>query len=197
MDVRQAQGRNHQAESGSQGPSRSIHPEPRPNAGHKSRVWSCNEWDQLEEVIVTARKRQESILNVPVVETAIPRQQLQRFQVQDLKDISTMVPGLMLGDNVLSIGTQVSLHTAFTYLRAKDTTTDLPPNIEGGTPAPDAFINLRWTSANGRAASPATARSSWAATAPCGRRRPWAGRVCPATSARGLTPVPPCRCRSS
>ena len=52
MEVRQAQGRSHQAESGPQGPSRSIHPEPRPNAGHKPRVWSCNEWDPLEEVIV-------------------------------------------------------------------------------------------------------------------------------------------------
>jgi len=48
------------------------------------------------------------------------------------------------------LGTNVSLHTAFTYLRARDTTTDLPPNIEGGTPAPDAFITLRWTSSNGR-----------------------------------------------
>jgi hemoglobin/transferrin/lactoferrin receptor protein len=26
----------------------------------------------------------------------------------------------------------------------------LPPNIEGGTPAPDAYITLRWTSSNGR-----------------------------------------------
>ena len=36
--------------------------------------------------------------------------------------------------------TQISLNTSFTYLRARDTGTDLPPNIEGGTPAPDAFI---------------------------------------------------------
>lgn len=64
---------------------------------------------QLQEVIVTARKRQESILNVPVIETALPRQQLQRFQTQDLKDIATLVPGLTIGDSVLSIGTQVSL----------------------------------------------------------------------------------------
>jgi outer membrane receptor protein involved in Fe transport len=47
-------------------------------------------------------------------------------------------------------GPNVSLNTAFTYLHARDTTTDLPPNIEGGTPAPDAFITLRWTSSNGR-----------------------------------------------
>ena len=63
----------------------------------------------LGEVIVTARKRQESILNVPVVETAIPQKQLERFQTQDLKDIATRVPGLTLSDAVLTIGSQVSL----------------------------------------------------------------------------------------
>jgi hemoglobin/transferrin/lactoferrin receptor protein len=47
-------------------------------------------------------------------------------------------------------GANIALHTAFTYLHARDATTDLPPNIEGGTPAPDAFITLRWTSSNGR-----------------------------------------------
>ena len=61
------------------------------------------------DIIVTARKRQESILNVPVVETAIPKAQLERLQTQDLKDIATLVPGLSLGDAVLDIGTQVSL----------------------------------------------------------------------------------------
>jgi len=64
---------------------------------------------QLSEIIVTARKRQESILNVPVIETAIPQAQLERFQTQDLSDLSTRVPGLSLGEAVLSIGTQVSL----------------------------------------------------------------------------------------
>jgi iron complex outermembrane receptor protein len=61
------------------------------------------------EVIVTARKRQETILNVPVVETALPRQQLERFQVQDLKDVATKVPGLTMSDAVLTIGSQIAL----------------------------------------------------------------------------------------
>lgn len=65
--------------------------------------------NQLGEVIVTARKRQESILNVPVIETAIQQKQLERFQTQDLSDIASKVPGLSLGEAVLSIGTQVSL----------------------------------------------------------------------------------------
>lgn len=64
---------------------------------------------RLSEIIVTARKREETILNVPVVETAIPQEQLERFQTQDLSDLATRVPGLNLGESVLSIGTQVSL----------------------------------------------------------------------------------------
>jgi iron complex outermembrane receptor protein len=64
---------------------------------------------QVEEVIVTARKRPESILNVPVVETVIPQARLERFQTLDLKDVATLVPGLALGDNLLSFGAQVSL----------------------------------------------------------------------------------------
>jgi iron complex outermembrane receptor protein len=83
-------------------------------------VWATPGWaqqsvqpaasgSQLQEIIVTARKRQESILNVPVVEQALPQQQLQRFQTQDMKDIATLVPGIALGDSILSIGTQVSI----------------------------------------------------------------------------------------
>jgi outer membrane receptor protein involved in Fe transport len=44
----------------------------------------------------------------------------------------------------------LSLNTAFTYLHARDTTTDLPPNIEGGTPAPVLFVTGRWTSSRSR-----------------------------------------------
>lgn len=33
----------------------------------------------------------------------------------------------------------------FTYIRAKDKATGLPPNIEGGTPAPAGFVRLRYS----------------------------------------------------
>jgi iron complex outermembrane receptor protein len=85
-----------------------------------SLVWATPGWAQesaasaaqsmaVGEVVVTARKRQESILNVPVVVTALPQATLQRFQVQNMKDIATLVPGLTVGESVLSIGTQISL----------------------------------------------------------------------------------------
>ena len=85
----------------------------------------------LEEVIVTARKRQESILNVPVVETAIAQKQLQRFHTQDLKDIATLVPGMALGDSILSIGTQISIRGVgtTTFNPAVDQSVSL--NIDG------------------------------------------------------------------
>jgi outer membrane receptor protein involved in Fe transport len=40
--------------------------------------------------------------------------------------------------------------TTFTYLRARDTRTQLPPNIEGGTPAPEAYFRMNYTAKNGR-----------------------------------------------
>src|SRR4029453_15495391 len=40
--------------------------------------------------------------------------------------------------------------TAFTYLRAKDTRSGLAPNIEGGTPAPEAYVHVNYTSPTGR-----------------------------------------------
>jgi outer membrane receptor protein involved in Fe transport len=40
--------------------------------------------------------------------------------------------------------------TVFTYLHAADRTTGLPPNIEGGTPAPDGYLKVRYVGGNGR-----------------------------------------------
>jgi outer membrane receptor for ferrienterochelin and colicin len=38
----------------------------------------------------------------------------------------------------------------FTYIHARDTATDLPPNIEGGTPAPNAWLSVRYTEPRSR-----------------------------------------------
>jgi iron complex outermembrane receptor protein len=86
---------------------------------------------QLSEIVVTARKRQESILNVPVVETAIPRQQLERLQINDMQDIATLVPGLSFGQNVLSIGTQVSLRGVGTSTSDPGVDQSVSLNIDG------------------------------------------------------------------
>jgi hemoglobin/transferrin/lactoferrin receptor protein len=40
--------------------------------------------------------------------------------------------------------------TVLTYIHAQDNRTQLPPNIEGGTPAPDGWLKVRWEPAGGR-----------------------------------------------
>jgi iron complex outermembrane receptor protein len=63
----------------------------------------------IGEVIVTARKRQESILKVPVVETVIGQQAMERAQVHDFYTLSSHVPGLVVGNQGGVIGPGVTL----------------------------------------------------------------------------------------
>jgi iron complex outermembrane receptor protein len=65
--------------------------------------------DRNADIIVTARKQQESILKVPVVETVITSEALGTYQINNLQDITTKIPGLVSGNAVLAIGEQMSL----------------------------------------------------------------------------------------
>jgi iron complex outermembrane receptor protein len=51
---------------------------------------------QLEEIIVTARKREESVQNVPVAVTALSAAELQRSSIRDMRDITAFVPNLLV-----------------------------------------------------------------------------------------------------
>jgi hemoglobin/transferrin/lactoferrin receptor protein len=46
-------------------------------------------------------------------------------------------------------GARWSAQTIFTYVHARDQRTDLPPNIEGGTPAPDGYLSIRYSEPRG------------------------------------------------
>ncbi|HYP29864.1 MAG TPA: TonB-dependent receptor [Blastocatellia bacterium] len=50
----------------------------------------------------------------------------------------------------VEISRQWTASTVFTYLYAEDKRTGLPPNIEGGTPAPDGWLKIRYVPARGR-----------------------------------------------
>lgn len=63
----------------------------------------------LDQVVVSARKRKESILEVPVVANVITQDTLERTKIDDLYAVATRVPSLLLGNGVTSSGTQVSL----------------------------------------------------------------------------------------
>src|SRR5579883_2680857 len=55
---------------------------------------------EMGEIVVTARKREETLLEVPVVVTPISQTQLESRQTEDLKDVAKFVPGLVLGQTL-------------------------------------------------------------------------------------------------
>jgi len=52
----------------------------------------------IEEIVVTSRKREESLLDVPLSITALSAVQLERFNLKDMEEISRMTPGLFYTD---------------------------------------------------------------------------------------------------
>src|ERR1700716_291208 len=50
----------------------------------------------LDEVVVTAQKRVENILTVPISITALSEATLEQHEIKDINDLSRIVPGLSL-----------------------------------------------------------------------------------------------------
>ena len=68
----------------------------------------------IEEVVVTARKRQESLQEVPVVVSVLTEDAINTQRIESITDISTIVPGM--------VATQVTSGTSgFIYLRGVGT----------------------------------------------------------------------------
>jgi iron complex outermembrane receptor protein len=83
------------------------------------------------DIIVTARKRAESSLKVPVVEAVLPADVLAKSQVVDIHGIANLVPGLTLGDAVLTVGTQISLRGIGTSSLDAGVDQSVSVNIDG------------------------------------------------------------------
>ena len=52
----------------------------------------------LEEILVTARKREENIQDVAVAVTALSQTEIDRTFARDLKDLASMAPNLVIDD---------------------------------------------------------------------------------------------------
>ena len=63
----------------------------------------------MEEIIIQARKRDESILKVPVIATAMTQETLEKYQIQDMYSVANRVPGFVMGESVGTVGIQASL----------------------------------------------------------------------------------------
>lgn len=61
------------------------------------------------DIIVTARRRQESILRVPVVASVLDTSVIEKQQITDLYSVANRVPGFIMAESVGTVGIQASL----------------------------------------------------------------------------------------
>jgi iron complex outermembrane recepter protein len=83
------------------------------------------------DIIVTARKRQESILKVPVIESVLTPEVLADRQVTNITGLTQQVAGLQIGQNVLSVGAQISLRGVGTSSLDAGVDQSVSLNIDG------------------------------------------------------------------
>lgn len=62
-----------------------------------------------DDIIVTARRKDETIRDVPLTVNAIGAETIQNLNIRDLKDISSVVPGLVLSPGLRTTGAIASL----------------------------------------------------------------------------------------
>ena len=74
----------------------------------------------LEEVVVTARKRDESLQEVPLAITALTSAEIERRSIRDLKDVAANTPGLTFFDVNNNLATPVIRGLSQTVLNSPD-----------------------------------------------------------------------------
>ncbi len=63
----------------------------------------------LEEVIVSARKREESLLKVPVVVNVLTKEEIDRWELNGLESLASNIPELFIGRASNGSGSQITL----------------------------------------------------------------------------------------
>lgn len=85
----------------------------------------------LGEVIVTARRRKETLMDTPVVETVITQASLKQYQTNDLFMVEQQVPGLLLSNDIAVIAPTVSLRGIGTVAVNSTMDQSVSLNIDG------------------------------------------------------------------
>jgi iron complex outermembrane recepter protein len=62
---------------------------------------------KLEEIVVTARKRVESLQDVPVTVNVVTAAMMDRLRVEGIEDLATQIPGLQAGETTSSSGGRI------------------------------------------------------------------------------------------
>ena len=102
---------------------------------------------RLEEMVVTARKREERLLDVPVAATALGPQQLQRYTISDLGTIGEQIPNVNIQQGGQGAGAFLAIRGIGSS--SQDTSTDSAVTIDvdgvstdRGRGVPEAIFDL-------------------------------------------------------
>jgi iron complex outermembrane receptor protein len=101
-----------------------------PGAAQRTSADAPVRWE-LEEVIVSARKRDESILKVPVIETVISEESLSKTNSDDVYAVTNFVPGFLIGSGIVSQGPLVSFRGIGTTANNATVDQSVSLNIDG------------------------------------------------------------------
>lgn len=83
------------------------------------------------EILVTARRREESILRVPVVASVLDATIIERQQITDLYDVANRVPGFIMAESVGTVGIQASLRGVGPTSQSPSVDQSVSLNIDG------------------------------------------------------------------
>jgi iron complex outermembrane recepter protein len=90
----------------------------------------------LEEITVTAQRREQSLQNVPIAVTALTADDVARLQIQDTMDLINQVPNL-IGNNNVGLGSSNTY-----YIRAVGNTESIATqDVPVGTYVDDVYIS--------------------------------------------------------
>jgi iron complex outermembrane receptor protein len=92
---------------------------------------SADQPDAAGEIIVTARKRDERLLDVPVAVSALSQAQLQRYSTITLTAISTQVPQLVISESQNQVGGSINLRGIGAGISNPSTETAVTLNLDG------------------------------------------------------------------
>jgi outer membrane receptor protein involved in Fe transport len=72
-------------------------------------LWPTAGWAQIEEIVVTTRKREESLQDVPIAVTAIGSEQIERQNINSLDDIVKLAPSVQFDSSFGPSDTRVTI----------------------------------------------------------------------------------------
>ena len=95
----------------------------------------------IEEVVVTARKREETLQEVPVVVNVLTEDMINSGRIEGIKDLGTIVPGLVTTETVASTAGNIYLRGVGTGALSPLFDQAVSTNVDGIGISSIAFIN--------------------------------------------------------